>query len=163
MNTSQALHYRSNLPGNSSPNPLSRTPILKFNTSVERNIMKAFLLSRLHLFVCDLFHNKIQLEKNYFSMECYTVDSKIIQFLIKSIVDTGEYTLEGIAYYTRIPFDVIFDAACGNNVQLSITLWVRVIHLYMQVKPDVARLLFDKLNEIKDKDHLAVSLLLNEQ
>jgi len=75
----------------------------------------------------------------------------------------GEYTLEGIAHYTRIPFDVIFDAACGNNNQLSITPWARIIDLYIQVKPDVTQLLLNKLIEIKDKNHLAISLLLHEQ
>jgi len=146
MNTSHALNCRFNFHDNYSPHPHSYAPTLKFNTSTERKIMKAFLLSRLHLLFCDLFRKKIQSEKTHSSMECYTVDSKIIQFLIQSIIDTGEYTLEGIARYTRIPFDVIFDAACGNNVQLSMTLWIRIIHLYIQIKPDVARLLFDKLN-----------------
>jgi hypothetical protein len=91
------------------------------------------------------------------------MDSKIIQFLIQGIIETGEYTLEGVAHYTRIPFDVIFDAACGNNNQLSITPWARIVDLYMQVKPDVTQLLFNKLIEIKDKNHFALSLLLNEQ
>jgi hypothetical protein len=163
MNTSsQAFNCRSNFHDNYFPHAHSCTSVLKFNTPIERKIMKAFLLNRLHLLFCDLFHKKIQSEKSHSLMECYTVDSKIIQFLIQSIIDTGEYTLEGIAHYTRIPLDVIFDAACGNNVQLSMTLWVRVIHLYIQVKPDVAQLLFDKLNEINDKNHLTLSLLLNE-
>jgi hypothetical protein len=90
------------------------------------------------------------------------MDSKIIQTLIQGIVETGEYTLEGIAHVTRIPFDVIFDAACGNNNQFSITPWARIVDLYMQVKPEVTQLLFNKLLEIKDKNHFALSLLLNE-
>lgn len=162
MNTSETYNCRSNSYDNYSPHTRACAAILKCNTLTERKIMKAFLLSRLHLLFCELFHKKIQLEKSHLLMECYTVDSKIIQFLIQSIVDTKEYTLEGIARYTRIPFDVIFDAACGNNVELSVTLWVRVILLYIQIKPDVAQLLFDKLNEINDKNYHTLAFLLNE-
>lgn len=142
--------------------PLFYSAIL-FYTKNKRKIMKAFLLSQLHRLFCELFYNKIQSEKNLSSMEYYVVDNKIIQFLIQGIIDTGEYTLEGISHCTRIPFDVIFDAACGNNTQLSITPWAKVVDLYMQAKPDVAQLLFNKLVEIKDKNHFALSLLLNEQ
>lgn len=136
--------------------------LLEFYTKNKRKMMKAFLLSRLHQLFCNLFHSRTASEKNNSSMESYTVDSKIIQFLIQGIIDSGEYTLEGIAHYTRIPFDIILDAACGNNTQLSITLWARVADLYMQVTPHITQLLFDYLIEIKNKNHHALSLLLNE-
>lgn len=135
---------------------------LKFYKHNERKILKVFLLNQLHQLFFEIFENKIQSEEISPSMEYYTVDNKIIQSLIQSIINTGEYTLEGIAHYTRIPFDVIFDAACGNT-QLSITPWARVADLYMQVNPTVTQLLFNKLIEIKDKNHFALSLLLNEQ
>ncbi len=155
-----STHY-SNLPEKNSSPPSSGISVLKFYIQNERKILKALLLSCLHRLFCELFHNKIQSINS--SMECYTMDGKIIQFLIDGIIETKEYTLEGIAYYTKIPFDVIFDAACGNNNQLSITPWARVADLYLQVKPDVVQLLFNKLIEIKDKNHFALSLLLNEQ
>jgi len=163
MNMQEISTYYSNLPEKNSSSPSSRISVLKFYTQNERKILKALLLSCLHRLFCEIFHNKIQPGKTNSSMECYTMDGKIIQFLIDGIVETKEYTLEGIAYYTRIPFDVIFDAACGNNNQLSITPWARVADLYLQVKPDVVQLLFNKLIEIKDKNHFALSLLLNEQ
>ena len=162
MNTSASLYCRNT----AHEERLSRKPVfnttLKFSSPNERKILKAFLLGRLHQLFSELFHNKIQQYKADSSMECYTMDSKIIQILIQGIVETGEYTLEGIAHVTRIPFDVIYDAACGNSNQLSITPWARIVDLYTQVKPEVAQLLFNKLLEIKDKNHLALSLLLNE-
>lgn len=95
-------------------------------------------------------------------MECYAMDSKIIQLIIHGIVETGEYTLEGVALYARIPFDVIYDAACGISNQLSITPWTRIVDLYMQVRPDIAKILVDKLIELKEMHRAAFSLLLNE-
>lgn len=138
------------------------TFITKFSPKNERKILKAFLLARLHQLFCELFQNKMQCNQNNSSMECYTMDSKIIQLLIQGIVETGEYTLEGIAFYTRIPFDVIYDAACGISNQFSITPWARVVDLYIQVKPDVTQVLITKLIEIKGKNRGAISSLLNE-
>lgn len=130
---------------------------------MERKILKAFLLGQLHKLFSELFHNKIQCNQNNSLMECYAMDSKIIQLFIQGIVETGEYTLEGIALYTRIPFDVIYDAACGISNQFSITPWARVADLYIQVKPDVAKALIEKLLELREKSRGAFSLLLNEK
>jgi hypothetical protein len=137
------------------------TIILNFSAKNERKILKAFLLGQLHQLFCKLFQNKMR-NDNDFPMECYAMDSKIIQFLIQGIVETGEYTLEGIALYTHIPFDVIYDAACGINNQFSITPWVRVVDLYMQVKPDITKILIDKLLEMKEKNLISISSLLKE-
>jgi len=57
---------------------------------------------------------------------------------------------------------VIYDAACGISDQFSITPWARVADLYMQVKPEVANVLIEKLLEIKNKNHGAFSVLLLE-
>lgn len=135
----------------------------RFSAKSERKMLKAILLGQLHQLLSGLFRNKIQFDQNNSSMECYAMDSKIIQLLIQSIVETGEYSLEGIALYTQIPLDVIYDAACGVNNQLSITPWARVVDLFMQVKPDVTQILIDKLLEIKDKCRAAFSSLLNEK
>lgn len=136
---------------------------LKYSLRNERKILKAFLIGQLQKLFCEIFQDKIQNSQNHSSMECYAMDTKIIQILIQGIVETGEYTLEGIAYYTRIPFDVIYDAACGISNQFSITPWTRIVDLYTQVKPDVAQLLIEKLLEIKERNRGAFSGLLSEE
>ena len=136
--------------------------ISKFSVKNERRILKAFLLGQIHQLFCKLFQNKILRDNNDPFMECYIMDSKIIQFLIQGIIETGEYTLEGIAIYTHIPFDIIYDAACGINKQFSITPWVKVVDLYMQVKPDITKILIDKLLEMKEKNLISISSLLKE-
>ncbi len=128
----------------------------------ERKILKAFLLGCSHQLFSELLLPPLQHNPTDSYMGCYTMDSKIIQLLIHGIVETGEYTLEGIAHHTRIPFDVIFDAACGNNRQFSITPWARIIDLYLQLKPEIAELIFDKLLAIKEQRVQGLSLLLNE-
>jgi len=135
---------------------------LIFSVKNERKILKAILLERLQKLFCEVFHKLIQHNQNNSSIECYTMDSQIIRLLIHSIVETGEYTLEGIAYYTRIPLDIIFEAACGTSNQFSITLWARIAELYLQVRPDIAKMLFDKLLEMKNKNDSELLSLLNE-
>lgn len=137
-------------------------PVLKFTLRNERKILKAFLLSHLYQILCDLFHLKKQLNQSHSSMEYYAMDSKVIQLLIQNILDTDQYTLEGIAYYTRIPFDVIYDAACGISNQFSITPLARVVNLYLKVKPDVAQVLINKLIAVKNKNIDGLSSLLSE-
>jgi len=132
--------------------------MLKFSEKNEHKILKIILLGHLYRLFCELFQEKIYNNRN--SMEYYEMDNKIIQLFIQGIVETGEYTLEGIALYTRIPLDVIFDAACGVGNQFSITPWAKVVDLYLQVRPDIAQLLMDKLCEIRDKNRVALSLLL---
>lgn len=131
----------------------------------EQQLLKTFLLSRLHKFLYGLFQDVIKHDfgvSTNLEMECYMIDSKIIQCIIRNIIQSEEYTLEGIAYHTRIPFDVIFDAACGKNSHLSITSWFKIVDLYLQINPDLSGKLFDNLKRIQDKHELILSILRNE-
>ena len=51
---------------------------------------KDLVLERLHTLFCEKFHKLIQHNQNNSSMECYAMDSQIIQLLIQGIVETGE-------------------------------------------------------------------------
>ena len=136
---------------------------LKYSVKNERNFFKAIILSQIHRFLYDLFDRSILTnKKNNSSMESYVMDSKILQLLLQGIVETGEYTLEGIAFYTNIPFDVIYDAACGISYHLSVTAWAKVVDLYLQVKPEIAQVLNVRLQVMVEKKHLSISSLISE-
>jgi hypothetical protein len=139
--------------------PSHQSLLSKFGTKDGRKVLMALLLGQLHEIFNLVFQDSIE---NNSSMECYTMDSKVIQLLISGIVDSGDYTLEGIAYYTRIPFDVIMDAACGNSTQISITPWARIVGLYIQVNPDISRVLFERLLELSEKKQAGIASLVNE-
>lgn len=138
---------------------------ISFIEKGERKLLRVFLLTNLQKLLIKLFHDLIQhdLSQNVNStMEHYLMDSKIIQFLIRDIIKSGDYTLEGIAYHTRVPFDIIFDAACGNNNNLSITSWARIVDLYVQVKPEISKILVEQLLEMKERKLTPLTVLLNE-
>lgn len=131
----------------------------------EKKLLKVFLVTHLQKFFCSLYHKNFQfyLGKNYeLTTESYEMDGKIIETLISEIVKTGEYTLEGIATYTKIPLDIIIDAACGTCHQLSVTPWTRIVDLFMQVRPDITKAVFEKLISIIEENNLKLSSILNE-
>jgi hypothetical protein len=90
-------------------------------------------------------------------MELYTMDNKIFRAVIEEIIETGEYTLEGIAYYARMPLDLFVDLMCEKNISPSITLWSIVISLYVQVKPEFAKYLFNTLTSEECVKHNLMS------
>ena len=115
---------------------------------ITHQILRAFLLS----FLYEVFFiSSLETDFNNYLMEHSFMDNKVMQFLIQSILDTEEYTLEGIAIYTHIPFDVIYDITCGINKQASITTWAKLVDLYLRTKPDILPMLINKLLEIRDK------------
>lgn len=135
---------------------------IKYSLKSERQLLKAILLNKTHQFLAECFASHLKLElKNHSSMESYLMDNKILQLLIQGIVDSEQYTLEGIAFYTNIPFDVIYDAACGISNHLSITTWTKIVNLYLQVKPEVAQLLSERLKTFLEKRQQTITSILS--
>ena len=144
--------------------PSHQSLLATFTQKDGRKVLKIILLTRLQQLFNELFQPKIEdcALNTSLARESYTMDSKIIQLVISGIVESGEYTLEGIANQTRIPFDIIYDAACGNTHHLSITPWAKIVDLYLQVNPAISGVLFERLFEIKDQNRAGISTLLNE-
>lgn len=159
MNSNSSLSYQSYSKNYRYPT------IEKSLSKDERKLLKVFLVTRLQNFFCNLYHKNFQfyLGKNFeLTMECFEMDRKIIEILIGEIVATGEYTLEGIATYTKMPLDIIVDTACGTSNQLSVTPWTRIVDLYMQVKPDISKTFHEKLVAALEIDNFRISSILNE-
>ena len=82
------------------------------------------------------------------------------QLIINHLVERGQYSLEGIARYTHIPFEVVYDAACGVGAGISATLWTRIVRLYLSVYPELARKPVARFLEMQQKnDGVFFSLL----
>lgn len=61
-----------------------------------------------------------------------------IQFmkeLINDILLTEKYSLSGIAHYTRIPEDVLYDIAAGINTNPTFDFSRKLFELHLTVKP----------------------------
>jgi hypothetical protein len=84
--------------------------------------------------------------KNYFKLmrfntekEDAMLEANFLRFVINDILVSEEYSLEGIAYYTQIPEDVICDVVAGNNSAPSLQLTKKIIDLHRSVRPTLYR------------------------
>lgn len=118
----------------------------------QKNVLRAFVISGIHQLVSEQFRERGLLNHENLCLEIHGMDRRITQLMINSLVESGQYTLEGIARYTHIPFEVVYDAACGVGGGICATSWTRIVHLYLGVYPDLARRLVDKFLEMQQKN-----------
>lgn len=134
---------------------------LKSSNHHKAVILRLFLLSKLNYALHRFYQNNIAGLDHYMTEEDYLMETKLIQTMIHEILQTGDYTLEGIAYHTRIPYDVVYDAACGINQQLSMLAWSKMVRLFLQTKPEVAKVLNEKLVNLLTENDNSMQIILN--
>ncbi|MDR3490821.1 MAG: hypothetical protein P4M12_02115 [Gammaproteobacteria bacterium] len=112
-------------------------------TREENFILEAELYSRICEEIKDIY--KVE-HKNYFrilkmnaEMEKAMIESNFIRCVINDILATKEYTLSGIACYTKIPEDILYEIATGSNEYPILDLSRRVIELHRSVRADLYR------------------------
>src|SRR3990167_5354520 len=67
-------------------------------------------------------------------MEDTVLEAEFIKNITKDLVSTEEYSLEGIAYHTHIPEEVIREIALGNNTNPSLHASRKIIELHRIVR-----------------------------
>ena len=118
-------------------------------TKDEKVVLEAELFTQLCEELKQVF--KIQY-KDYFrlmklteEMEERMLDEKFARCVINDILATEQYTLSGIAYYTQIPEDVVYDIAMGRIIDPSSTLFRKLVKLHQTVRPALYRDLMKKI------------------
>ena len=79
------------------------------------------------------------------------LDQYFIQFIVKDILYSGEYTLEGIARYTDIHEDVILDFASGLNTEPLASSLRKIMELHKSVRAALYQVIGKKLLAHLDK------------
>ena len=69
--------------------------------------------------------------------ENHMLESEFIRLIIKDILKTGDYTLEGIAYYTDTHEDVIRELAAGLNTKPTALFFRKTIELHRTVRREL--------------------------
>jgi hypothetical protein len=89
----------------------------------------------------EIFRNKY---KDFFRFiklskekESNMLERNFVSLVIKDILASGEYTLEGFAQYANIHEDVIHEVISGVNTNPSAMLFRRVIDLHRIVRSDL--------------------------
>lgn len=112
-----------------------------------------FLEIKLFFEIChelkELFREQykafFQLLKLTSKQEDTMLEQNFIQFILKDILYSGEYTLEGIARYTDIHEDVIQDLASGLNTQPVASYLRKIIELHRSVRIELYQAISQKL------------------
>jgi hypothetical protein len=118
--------------------------------SKEENILlEAELFTRICTEMEKIFKEKF---KKYFCLIKFDVyeesvmrEDNLVYYIVNDILSTNEYTLEGIACYTELPEEVIYEASLGSNKTPSATLLRRVIELHRTVRSGLYREIMSKI------------------
>ena len=127
----------------------SLSQILCISTSQYSKHEKIILEAELFAITCDEltqhFTNGFQFIKSNFDKENSTMELNLTMCIINDILLTEEYNLEGIAYHTQIPEEVILDILSGKNMTPSAWVLRKMIDLHRSVKQDLYKEITQKL------------------
>lgn len=94
-----------------------------------------------------------RLLKFTYEMENTMIENNFIRYLINDILSTGDYSIEGIAYHTQIPEEVIFEFVTGRQDGLSLSLSQKIIELHRTVRNDLYQMILKKCrNKVVGED-----------
>lgn len=112
-------------------------------------LLEAELFSRICEALREFFRKQ---HREYFrlmrfthSMESVMLEANFIRLVMRDILSTEEYTLEGIAHYADVPEDVVQEFFLGSNVSPSALLLRRIIELHRTVRGELYRNLMKKI------------------
>ena len=88
-----------------------------------------------------------RLMKLNIEMENKMLEEGFLKHVIIDIIQSGEYSIGGIAYYTQSSQEVISDIASGRIVDPSLPLSQKIINLHRSVRPDLYRKIIQKILE----------------
>ncbi len=115
----------------------------------DKKLLEIALFCRVYKTVADIFkyvyRDYFKLITNQFEREDEMMDSKFLQLIIKDILVSGDYTLEGIANILRVPLDVIVEIASGINENPSLNLALKILNLHQSVRKNFYSQLINKI------------------
>lgn len=112
-----------------------------------------FLEAELFVRICGELKEIIRKKnKDYFRIMKFNIEKedtmleiKFIQCIINDILSTEEYNLSGLALYTNVPEDVIYELASGCNTNPTFLLSKKIIELHRTVRPNLYRKIVNKI------------------
>jgi hypothetical protein len=117
----------------------------------EKKLLEIVLFCRVYKTIAEIFKNiyrdHFELIINQFEKEDEMMDVNFLQLIVKDILVSGDYTLEGIANVLRIPLDVIVEIASGINENPSLNLALKILYLHQSVRKNFYTQLIDKIFE----------------
>ena len=115
----------------------------------EQVLAEAALTARLCEELKGYFRNQF---REYFNLmnfnlerENKMLEESLVRLVIKDILSTEEYTLQGIAHYTNTHEDLVHDLIMGRNTNPSITVFRKLIELHRSLRSDLYHKILKKI------------------
>ncbi len=77
--------------------------------------------------------------------EAYRMDKEIMRCLIRDLVETGDYSLEGLAHYLHVPADAVLDTVSTEHGDLSMPFGASLFYIYVEARPALVEWMFKEL------------------
>lgn len=108
-------------------------------TKEELIVIETELFARLYDELFAFYKNKhidqFNMMRFSLDMDATMLEKNFLRFIINDILESSEYSLEGIACYTQTPEDVICDILAGINNNPSLFLSKKIIDLHRSIRP----------------------------
>ena len=122
------------------------------------------LEAELFIRVCDIIKEIFRKKNKYYfgvakfnnKMENAMLDANFLRYMIHDILGSEEYSLEGIAYYTETPEEVICDVLSGRNTNPSLPLSWKIIGMHRTVRATLYREAWEKMVESYHKNKMPI-------
>lgn len=112
-------------------------------------LLEAELFARVYEELQDIFRKQYV---SYFRLMRFTMEKEntmlennFICLIIKDILSTEEYTLEGVAHYTGTHEDVVHEVISGRNTTPSAVFFKKIIELHRLVRRDLYNSVIKKI------------------
>lgn len=79
------------------------------------------------------------------SMENIMLEDNFIRLIMRDILSTGEYSLQGIARYIDTPEDIVYELASGLNAKPLAVHLRKTIELHRSVRPSLYQAIGEKI------------------
>ncbi len=107
-------------------------------------------------------HQYFKLLKSEIDKEKTMLDADFTRLIIKDILVSEEYTLDGIACYANTHKDVIYDVVMGYNASPSVMFVKSMIALHRTVRPElyqqISRKILNDVIKAGEKDEQYVNV-----
>jgi len=116
--------------------------------SKEENwLIEAALLNALCEELTQIYTTKISLHtiKNYHEKENMMITSNVIPLILQDLIQSNDYTINGVATYSNVPEEVIYDIAIGNNNNPSLEVSRKIIELHRTARADLYHRVMQKI------------------
>ena len=127
--------------------------------SKEENLLvEAALVSGL----CDELVQIYQVTLLANSKKCYEQKENemtygnIINLILQDLIKSNDYTIAGVAAYSNLPEEVIYDIAIGNNNNPSLDVSRKIIELHKSARFDLYQKVMQKITSSYVSDKLEV-------